>query len=113
VTKQRAKNRSGHGRGSGTAPAAKGTKPATVTPAKKARQSHPRTPGAKRRGPVGRPDGPLARRRRFRVRLLLVLLLVVNVAAGVTWRDWSVSLAVLIVSVITAPLLAALLLRRR
>jgi len=79
------------------------------------KQSRPRQPANKKRShaPVGRPDGPLARRKRFRLRLLLVLLLVVNVAVGVVWRDWSVSLAVLIMSVITTPLLAALLLRRR
>jgi hypothetical protein len=79
------------------------------------KQSGPRSPANKKRGhaPVGRPDGPLARRRRFRIRLLLILLLVVNVTVGVVWRDWSVTLAVLILSVITAPLLAAILLRRR
>ena len=79
------------------------------------KQSAPRTPAGKKRthAPVGRPDGPLARRRRFRVRLLLVLLLAVNVAVGVIWRDWATSLAVLIVSVILAPLLAAALLRRK
>lgn len=84
--------------------------------------SRPRTPtgnarpsATKKRGraPVGRPDGPLARKRRLRVRLVLLLMLAVNVAVGIVWRDWSVSLAVLILSVITAPLLVALLLRRR
>jgi hypothetical protein len=79
------------------------------------KQSGPRSPANKKRphAPVGRPDGPLARRRRFRVRLLVVLLVIVNLAVGAIWRDWSVTLAVLILSVITAPLLAALLLRRR
>jgi hypothetical protein len=79
------------------------------------KQSAPRTPASKKRGhaPVGRPDGPLARRRRLRIRLLVIFLLTVNVAVGAIWRDWSVTLAVLIFSVITAPLLAALLLRRR
>jgi hypothetical protein len=79
------------------------------------KQSRPRQPANKKRShaPVGRPDGPLARRNRSRMRLLLVLLLVVNLAAAVIWRDWSVSLAVLIVSAVTTPLLAALLLRRR
>jgi hypothetical protein len=92
--------------GAGRGPRATGKK----TP----KQSHPRSPANKRgHAPVGRPDGPLARRRRFRVRLLIVLLLVVNVAAWVVWSDWAARLAVLIVSVITAPLLAALLLRRR
>jgi hypothetical protein len=100
VSKQRArtapKNRPGKGR---------------PTP----KQSGPRTPVNKKRShaPVGRPDGPLARRRRLRVRLLVALLLVVNIAAGVVWRDWAASLAVLIGSVILAPLLAAALLRRR
>jgi hypothetical protein len=79
------------------------------------KQSGPRSPVSKKRpsAPVGRPDGPLARRRRFRIRLLVVLLVIVNLAVGAIWRDWSVTLAVLILSVITAPLLAALLLRRR
>ena len=79
------------------------------------KQSAVRSPANKKRthAPVGRPDGPLARRRRFRIRLLVALLLVVNVAVGVIWRDWSVSLAVLILSAILAPLMAAALLRRR
>lgn len=79
------------------------------------KQSHSRSPANKKRthAPVGRPDGPLARRRRNRVRLLVALLLVANIAVGIVWRDWGVSLAVLIMSVILAPLLAALLLRRR
>jgi hypothetical protein len=47
------------------------------------------------------------------VRLLLILLLVVNVAVAAVWRDWTVSLGVLILSAITTPLLAALLLKRR
>jgi hypothetical protein len=79
------------------------------------KQSGPRSPANKKRthAPVGRPDGPLARRRRFRIRLLVLLLLAVNVAVGVIWRDWTVSLAVLILTAILAPLLAAALLRRR
>lgn len=83
--------------------------------AKPPKKSGPRTPAGNKRknAPIGRADGPLARRRRLRVRLLLGLLLVVNIAAAVIWRDWKISLAVFIVSVITAPLLAALLLRRR
>lgn len=91
----------------------KGKAPGKGRPTPK--QSAPRTPAGKKRGhaPVGRPDGPLARRRRNRIRFLVALLLVVNLAAGVVWRDWSVSLAVLIVSVISTPLLAAALLRRR
>jgi hypothetical protein len=44
---------------------------------------------------------------------LLVLLLAVNVAVGVIWRDWAVSVAVLILTAILAPLMAAALLRRR
>jgi hypothetical protein len=124
VSKQRAKDRAAREREARVKTAARGSagerhertqaarKPVGKKPAK---QSRPRTPASKKRShaPVGRPDGPLARRRRFRIRLLLVLLLVVNVAAGVIWQDWSVTLAVLIVSVITTPLLAALLLRRR
>ncbi|GAB2757767.1 hypothetical protein [Nocardioides pakistanensis] len=94
-------------------PAGNGAKAGKGRPTPK--QSGPRTPAAKKRpnAPVGRPDGPLARRRRFRVRLLVVLLLAVNVAVALVWRDWPVSLAVLIVSAVTAPLLAAALLRRK
>ena len=79
------------------------------------KQSAARTPAGKKRphAPTGRQDGPLARRRRLRIRLLVGLLLVVNVVAAVVWRDWAVSLAVLIGSFIVAPLLAAALLRRK
>ena len=131
MSKERARNRAAREREAGIKAAAKGAekdrherrqaakKPAVRTQAKKAaqkpaKQSHPRTPDKKRNhAPVGRPDGPLARRRRFRVRLLLALLVAVNVGAWLIWPDWSARLAVLIVSVISAPLLAALLLRRR
>ena len=77
------------------------------------KQSAAQAPKKRATGPVGRPDGPLARRRRFRTRLLVVLFLVVNVAAALIWRDWAVSVAVLIVSAILAPLVAAALLRRK
>ena len=99
------------GTGRPVEPAAKPGTPGARQPKKSA----PRSPAGNRRkkAPVGRPDGPLARRRRVRTRLLVLLLLLVNVVAGLVWRDWQVSLAVLIVSIITAPLLAALLLRRR
>lgn len=131
MSKERARNRAAREREAGIKAAAKGAekdrherrqaakKPAARTQARKAakkpaKQSHPRTPDKKRNhAPVGRPDGPLARRRRFRVRLLLALLVAVNVGAWLIWPDWSARLAVLIVSVISAPLLAALLLRRR
>lgn len=88
----------------------------TTTAAKStAKPSSARAQNGKRRGhkTVGRADGPLARRRRLRVRLLLVVLLAVNVAVGIIWRDWEVTLAALIVTAITAPLLAAVLLRRK
>ena len=100
-------------------PQAKAAQPAkkarTGTSAKAAKQAHPHAPVSKKRThtPVGRPDGPLARRRRARIRLLLALLLLVNVAAWLVWPDWTARLAVLIVTVITAPLLGAALLRRR
>ncbi len=83
------------------------------------KQPAPRTPAGKKRShaPTGRADGPLARRRRLRVRLVVALLLLVNVAVGVvvsmTDLTWATSLAVLIGSVIVAPLLLALLLRRK
>lgn len=130
MSKQRARNRAAREREAGIKAAARGSakerqerqagkptgKSAPKTAARKPpKKSSPRTPANKKRShaPVGRPDGPLARRRRFRVRLLLILLLVVNVAVAAVWRDWTVSLGVLILSAITAPLLAALLLRRR
>ncbi len=97
-------------------PAAKtGTKQTAGKGRPTPKQSAPRSPANKKRthAPVGRPDGPLARRRRFRIRLLLVLLLAVNVAVGVIWRDWAVSVAVLILTAILAPLMAAAMLRRR
>jgi hypothetical protein len=98
VSKQRAKNRA--------------ARPAGKTPPKKNR---PRPAPAKPRrfAPSGRPDGPLARRRRFRIRLLILLLLLVNVVAWFVWPEWPARLAVLILTVITAPLLAAILLRRK
>jgi hypothetical protein len=98
MSKQRAKTRA--------------PRPGAKTPPKKNR---PRPAPAKPRrfAPSGRPDGPLARRRRFRIRLLLVLLLLVNVAAWIVWPEWPARLAVLIGTVITAPMLAALLLRRK
>jgi hypothetical protein len=100
VSKQRARTTSKPGAGKGR-----------PTP----KRSGPRAPAGKKRthAPVGRPDGPLARRRRFRIRLLVALLVVVNLAAAILWRDWAVSLAVLIGTVIMAPLLTAVLLRRR
>lgn len=114
MSKERARNRAARERETGIKAAArtKNARPGATTPPKKNR---PRPAPAKprRTAPSGRPDGPLARRRRFRIRLLVLLLLVVNIGAGVVWQDWKISLAVLIVSVITAPLLAALLLRRR
>jgi Flp pilus assembly protein TadB len=100
----------------GAKTSAKG-KPAAAKPVKgkPAKRAGARTPASKKRkhAPVGRPDGPLARRRRLRIRVLVLALLVVNVVVGAVWQDWSISLAVLIVSVVTAPLLAAMLLRRR
>ncbi|HLN76480.1 MAG TPA: hypothetical protein VK204_05495 [Nocardioidaceae bacterium] len=132
MSQERARNRAAREREAGIKAAARGDqrdrherqqaakKPAAKSQPKKgtkkpAKQSHPRTPANKRHphAPVGRPDGPLARRRRFRVRLLVGLLVLVNVAAWLIWPDWAARLAVLILSVITAPLLAALLLRRR
>lgn len=104
-------------------PRSKGKNPPKASSPGKGRptpkQAAARTPVGKKRphAPTGRPDGPLARRRRFRIRLLVALLLVVNVGVGVavvvTDLTWALSLAVLIGSVILAPLLAAALLRRQ
>ena len=98
MSKQRAKNRA--------------PRPAGKTPPKKNRP-RPAPTKPRRFAPSGRPDGPLARRKRFRIRLLIVLLLLVNVVAWFVWPEWPARLAVLIVTVITAPLLAAILLRRK
>jgi len=69
-----------------------------------------RLPG---RTPVGRPTGTLARRRRTRVSLLLATLVAVNVLVWFLRQDWAGRLAVLVVTILAAPVLAALTLPRR
>jgi Flp pilus assembly protein TadB len=59
--------------------------------------------------PVGRDTGTLARRRRVRRGLLLALLLAVNILVWVLRPDWEARLAAAVVSVLAAPVLAALL----
>jgi hypothetical protein len=65
-----------------------------------------------RRTRVGRPTGSLARRRRTRTSVLLVLLLALNVLVWFLSPDWAVRLGALVVSVLVAPVLATLLVRR-
>jgi len=65
-----------------------------------------------RRTHVGRPTGSLARRRRTRTSALLLFLLAVNVLVWVLSADWALRLAALVVSVLAAPVLATLLVRR-
>jgi Flp pilus assembly protein TadB len=63
--------------------------------------------------PTGKQTGVLARRRRIRTSLLVAFLLAVNVLVWVVRPDWAARLAVLIVSILAAPVLATLLFRRR
>ncbi|HET6624850.1 MAG TPA: hypothetical protein VFG63_00535 [Nocardioidaceae bacterium] len=64
-------------------------------------------------GGTGRQTGVLARRRRTQNALLVALLLAVNLLVWVVRPDWEARLAVLVLSVLTAPVLAVLLFRRR
>lgn len=61
---------------------------------------------------TGRPTGALARRRRTRWRVLLGLLVALNVLVWVSGGGWALRAATLVVSLLVAPVLAALLLRR-
>ena len=63
--------------------------------------------------PVGRPTGSLAHRRRVRTSLLLMTLVVVNVVVWVVRPDWRSRLGAFVVTVLVAPVLAALLPPRR
>jgi hypothetical protein len=66
-----------------------------------------------RLAPVGRPTGTLARRRRVQTSLLVALLVALNALVWVVRPDWPARLAALVVTVLTAPVLAALLVPRR
>ncbi|MGZ4494571.1 MAG: hypothetical protein ACXVWU_07730 [Nocardioides sp.] len=59
--------------------------------------------------PVGRDTGSLAHRRRVRTSLLLIALLLVNVGVWVVRPDWRARLGALVVTLLVAPVLAALL----
>ncbi len=61
----------------------------------------------------GRQTGILARRRRVQNSLLFAILLAVNILVWVVRPDWAARVAVLIVTVLVAPVLAMLLFRRR
>ena len=63
--------------------------------------------------PVGRDTGTLAHRRRVRTSLLLVALLLLNVLVWVVRDDWRARLGALVVSLLVAPVLAAMLAPRR
>ena len=65
-----------------------------------------------RRTVVGRPTGSLARRRRSRTSALLAVLVAINVVVWILSPDWALRLAALVVSVLAAPVLATLLVRR-
>ena len=62
-----------------------------------------------RRTPAGRDTGMLARRRRTHSGLLVAALAVLNVLVWVLRPDWPSRLAALVVSVLTAPVMATLL----
>jgi Flp pilus assembly protein TadB len=61
----------------------------------------------------GHQTGALAQRRRIKLSLLVAFLLALNVVLWVVRPDWPARLAGLVVSLLVAPLLAGLLLRRR
>ncbi len=63
--------------------------------------------------PVGRPTGSLARRRRMQTSLLLALLVAADLLVWFVRPDWQARLAVLVVSVLAAPVLVTLLVPRR
>ena len=74
-----------------------------------ARATTGRFPG---HAPAGRQTGILARRRRFNTGLLVAGLLAANILVWVVRPDWAARLAVLVLSILVAPLLGGLLLRR-
>ena len=100
MSKQQSKQTRKQQRGAPTRTAPGRTKP-TVSEAKQARR------------PKRSSSRSLAQQRRLRLWLLIAVLVVANVAVALVWRNWAASLAAGIGSVIVAPLLAALLLRRR
>ncbi len=59
-----------------------------------------------------RPAGVLAERRRRQTGALLALLLAINLLAWLFFRDWGISLAALVVSLLAAPVLHTLMFRR-
>jgi Flp pilus assembly protein TadB len=69
-----------------------------------------RLPGLR---PVGKDTGTLARRRRVQRGILLALLVALNVLVWVVRPDWQARLAAVVVTVLTAPVLATLLLPSR
>jgi Flp pilus assembly protein TadB len=71
------------------------------------------TDRVRRRTPVGRPTGTMARRRRTQRSMLLAGLVALNVLVWFLTPDWAARLAALVVSVLAAPVLATLLMSRR
>lgn len=66
-----------------------------------------------RKGPAGRPTGQLARRSRQRTSLAVAIVLLLQLGAGLLWRNWAANLAVFIVSVALATIVLGSLRRRR
>ncbi len=63
--------------------------------------------------PVGKDTGTRARRRRIQRGMLIALLIAVNILVWVVRPDWEARLAALVVSVLSFPVLAVMLLPRR
>ena len=66
-----------------------------------------------RRTRVGRPHGPLARRRRLQALSLVALLLLAQGAVWLITTDWLLRASAFLLAVVAAPVLATLLFNRR
>ncbi len=62
---------------------------------------------------AGKQTGVLARRRRIRTSLLVAFLVAVQVLVWAVRPDWPARLGALVLTILVAPLLASLLIRRR
>jgi hypothetical protein len=71
------------------------------------------TTGRIRLAPVGRDTGALARRRRTRTTMLVVVLVCLNILVWVVRPDWAARLGALVLTVLAFPVLRLLLFSRR
>ncbi len=108
MSKQRSKRRTGREREAAIRAAARAR--AEERRERTAARKKPRRSVLK---PRGGQTGVLARRRRVRSWLLVGFLLAVQVVVWVIWPEWEARLAALVLTVLVAPLLAGILLRRR